>query len=206
MELDEFKLAWRAGAVSGRIAHDNVLRLQNRLKQKSKAVTVVLRRNLWIEIVVYLVFIALAVAGWEHFTAPYIRVVCMLTWMLSIIFLLYLFQLLRSIRQYETGPGSLKEALSGLVQILGKFMQTYFQLTMFTLFVAFSVGLLAGITTVNVDGISGHFHWKKAGFIYVAGFAIWSICLYFFSRWYLRRMYGAHIEQLKQQLSEMENV
>ena len=205
MELDEFKLAWRSGKAARTVQHDSLPELQIRLKQKSKSVTVLIRRNVRIEIFVYLVFIALALAGWKQFTAPYIRVICLLTWVLSIIFLLYLFKLLRSIRNYEMDPGSVKEAMKGLVRILERFMQTYFQLTMVTLFVAFSAGLLGGITTVNDNGISSRFLWRRAGLIYVCCFGIWSVCMYFFSRWYLRRMYGAHTEQLKQQLAEMEN-
>ena len=205
MELDEFKLAWQSGKVVSTVQYDSLLKLQNRLKQKSRSVTVLIRRNLRIEIFVYVLFIVLALAGWKQFTAPYIRVICLLTWLLSIVFLSYLFWLLRSIRNYEMGPGSVKGAMKGLVRILERFMQTYFQLTMVTLFVAFSVGLLGGITTVNDNGISGQFLWRKAGLIYITCFSIWSVCMYFFSRWYLRRMYGAHTEQLKQQLAEMEN-
>jgi hypothetical protein len=205
MELDDFKLTWKAAQAASAVQHDSLLELQTRLRQKSRSVTVAIRRNLWVEIIMYLVFVALALVGWELFTTSYLRVVCMLTWMLSIIFLLYLFQLLRSIRRYESGQGSMKEAMKQLVLILEKFMQTYFQLTMVTLFVAFSVGLLGGITTVNENGIAGQFHWKKAGLIYVACFVVWSVCMYFFARWYLRKMYGAHILQLKQQLTEIEN-
>jgi hypothetical protein len=71
--------------------------------------------------------------------------------------------------------------------------------------VIFIFGLITGYLNVSQQGLIRQFQWSKGIIFYTIAFMAWSVIIYFFSRWYIRKLYGNYLLQLQQQLKDMEN-
>jgi hypothetical protein len=133
------------------------------------------------------------------------RAIVGLSVFVCLFFAVYLLQLTKKINYYETTSFSVKESLQQVIDILSRFIQHYFQITMIMLPAAFIFGLVTGYMDITSNLAIKHFNWTRGLVFYCAFFIFWSIFTYFFTKWYIRKMYGKYLQQLKEQLKELEN-
>jgi len=98
-----------------------------------------------------------------------------------------------------------REGLQRVIAIIEEFTRLYFQFTMITLPIAFIFGLISGFLSLNGGAGIKNFNWQKAIFFYTCWFIFWSFIMYFFSKWYIKKLYGNYLQQLKDQLKDIEN-
>lgn len=87
--------------------------------------------------------------------------------------------------------------------IIKRFIRLYFQITMILLPVIFLLVFVAVIadrgnlnTSISIQKIQ----------IYTAASSAWCIIMYFFTKWYVRLLYGKHLQNLNDHLKELQNV
>ena len=141
---------------------------------------------------------------WAH-PVSVIRYFCAAAYIFSVLFSVYLLTLYRKIVFYEKTPVSIRQSLQQVIEIIQNFTRLYFRISIGLLPLIFIFGLVTGYIDMSRQEILKEFHWSKGIAVYVAGFITWSVCMYFFAKWYIKKLYGNHLLQLQQQLKEIEN-
>jgi hypothetical protein len=135
----------------------------------------------------------------------YIRFFSGLSLIICIPFLFYLKSLGKKISLYENSTLNIRESLEQIIQILQRFTRLYFRISMGILPAAFLFGLIMGYLEINRTRLAGHFQWTRALYFYCFLFILWAVLNYFFSRWYIRKLYGTYLNEIKSHLKDLEN-
>lgn len=204
MELDEFKQRSKEKEPKEIILH-SASDLEGYIHKRTRSAISNIKRNILFELVACLVFIAVAVWVWFYYPVAYVRAFALLCIALCCLLLIYLGALYKKISLYEQAAPAVKDRLHQVISIIEQFTKAYFQFTMITLPIAFIFGLITGF--LNIKGGTGirNFNWQKAILFYTGWFIFWSVIMYFFSRWYIKKLYGNYLQQLKEQLKDIEN-
>jgi hypothetical protein len=204
MELDEFKTVLQSDKPEERI-HLSADELQRYIHTKTTSITGKIKRSILFESAVGVLFIVIAVWAWFSYPGMYVRPFSLLAAGLCCFFFIYLVALYRKMNVYANTSPAVKENLQQVIDILQQFIKLYFQLAILILLIAFIFGLITGYLRVTGDTAIKKFNWTKAIWIYLGWFFIWSLITYYFSKWYIKRLYGNYLEQLKEQLKDLEN-
>ncbi len=204
MELDEFKQILQSIKSEEHFVHSDET-LQRIIHSKTSSVIDKIKKSIVFEFAVGIIFIAASIWTWFSYPGGYVRPFSMLTIMLCCYFFIYLFNLYRKMNTYESASPAVREKLQQVINILQEFVRVYFQLSILVLLIAFIFGLITGYLRVAGDAAIIKFNWQRALFLYIGWFAIWSVFTYFFSKWYVKRLYGNYLQQLKGHLKDLEN-
>jgi len=204
MELDEFKQRFKETekpATTQRSAGE----LEGYIRKRAGSVISNIKRSILFELVACFLFVA--TAGWAWFAYPisYVRAFSLLSVCFCCFLLIYLAALYKKISVYEKASLAVKNGLQQVIDILEQFTRAYFQFTMITLPIAFVFGLITGFLNIYDKAGATKFDWNKAMLFYTAWFVFWSVMMYFFSKWYIKKLYGNYLQQLKGQLKDIEN-
>lgn len=204
MELDEFKqLYLRATPEDAGIQSE--LQLERRLHSRTDSITARIKRSIRFEFAVAVFFLTAAIWAWFAHRSLLSKSFSLITVFLCIFFFTYLGALYKKIQMYETSLPSVKDKLVQVIYILQQFTQLYFQFTMISLPMVFLFGLMTGYWQINNSPGIHTFNWRIAIFLYSGLFLLWWLAMYFFTKWYIRKLYGVYLEQLKLQLKDIEN-
>lgn len=164
-----------------------------------------IKRSLIFELLACMAFIAVAVWAWFVYSISYVHVFCLLSIFVCCLLLLYLGVLYKNISVYEKETPAVRENIRRAIAIIEQFTRLYFRFTMITLPIAFIFGLITGFFSLNNTADLKIFNWQRSVFFYTCWFVFWSAIMYFFSKWYIKKLYGNYLEQLKEQLRDIEN-
>lgn len=209
MELDELKSLINqklTTAHAGRSGDD----IAQMLTRKTVSVIDKLKRSLWIEIIcctgAILLFAYFGFAGGNHANHIYFSVFAVAT----AIFLAIVVYLLKRTQQLSATALPVKSNLQTIVTIIEAFMKRYFQFTMglipacfvfAILLIYYEHGSIPDASTIFNTYFKSN--WQMVLFLTVY-LTILTVGIYYFTRWYLRRLYGRYVEQLKQCILELE--
>jgi hypothetical protein len=209
MELDELKyqLKNRLSGESDKSAGDLGLMLHS----KTKSAVSKLKRSLWIELGCAILF-TLVFAGIGLFTRYWsLRVYF---GVFSVVFALFTFiigYLIKRANELSSAESTIKTNLLQLVKIMQEYVKRSFQFTMALLPVCFLFSFWLGYNEpahFKPQMTNPFFHIvknKAPVYIFlVIYFVGLSIGLYYFTKWYLKKLYGNYIQQLKQHLGELD--
>jgi hypothetical protein len=211
MELDELKSLINQKLTtdhSGRSAND----IAQLLTRKTGSVIDKLKRSLRIEVICCIAAILLfAYIGiWGQFTS--LRIYFSVFALLSLVFLGILIHLCKRINDLSATTLPVKSNLQTIVHIIQEFSKRYFQFTMALLPVCFVFALILGYNENHKPDLpvldkaiaeklnSG---WKIISFV-VVYLLVLSVGLYYFTKWYLHKLYGRYAAQLKECIAELE--
>lgn len=120
-----------------------------------------------------------------------------------------LIYLLRRTTRLGSDSLPVKRNLQSIVNIIEEFMKRYFQFTMALIPVCFIFALLLGYTERTpiqaADSFAKNYlaeTWQVITFILLY-FIILTAGIYYFTRWYLRKLYGRFVNQLKGCIEEL---
>lgn len=209
MELDELKSQLKnklAADHAGR-SGDDIAAL---LHKKTGSIVDKLKRSLWIEIlcgvVVFIVFGYIGLFSSYHSLRIYFSVFTILV----AAFVGLLFFLLRRTTRLSSTALPVKSNLQTIINIIEEFMKRYFQFTMALIPICFIFSFLVGYYEPKpmpeadriAKSIFGQNPWKMIIFL-VAYMALLSVGIYYFTKWYLRKLYGKYVTQLKECIEEL---
>ena len=204
MELDEFKSVLKLKLEAG-ATRRSASELEQYVQRKAQSLITKVKRSMVFEFIFGILCMAIFTWAFFRYTSIYTRFFAALTVVFCIFLIGYLVRLLRKITFYENSFPSVKESLQQVIDILQRFTKLYFRLSMLTLPVAFLLGLIMGYLDISQQGLSPHFQWTKGILFYTGVFVFWSALMYFFSKWYIKKLYGNYMEQLKARLKDLEN-
>ncbi|WP_375437068.1 hypothetical protein [uncultured Hymenobacter sp.] len=208
MELDDLRRQWQQSTPTEAPSVFDATAVARLLARGSRAPVAKMRRNAWVEIGVVVVCLAGCVAAAAMGQDPYY--LAMVAW-LGLVCLLSGFYfrrkltLLRSLG--DASGGAVREYAGQQLHRLRSLVQLYYSATMW------SVPMSLGITMLFLGGrIAQQFTGQKLLFSLgvlglvcgvVGALTYWGMSR--FTRWYLQRLYGQHLDRLESLLQELED-
>ena len=181
------------------------------LRNKSIGIVDRIRKNLWIELVISLLavmaFLYAKYLGGNYVMQIYFNIFLSIT----LLFLPIFIWLIRSTYQLSPELSSVKTNLTRLHLLISRFARFYFIFTMaIFLPVVFYSLIAAGFERNNHSLMESLQFYRQLPalpllligvYILVSGFF-----LYFFTRWYIRTLYGKYLDKLKDLLTELDTL
>ena len=208
MELDELKYQLKhklATDHAGRSEAD----IAAMLNKRTISVTEKLRKSILFEI--YSCIVVLFGFGYISIAIKLqsVRIYFSVFTVITFLFLLVLVYLLRRIKMLCSTSLPVKGNLQTIVVIIEEFTKRYFQFTMALIPVCFIFALWLGYTEKypleEIDRLVKHAHpsWKL--FLFAGVYMLLLAAgVYWFTRWYLKKLYGKYIIQLKACIDELK--
>jgi hypothetical protein len=205
MELDELKSDLKLKLENtGATRSSNTL--EQYIHQRSLSVIDKIKRNLYVEILFCLICLLGFIWIYFHNSSLVIRFFMVLGSITAVLTVVYLATLRKKIILQELTTASIRENLSRIIIILNLFTRVYFQISMIMLPLAFVAGIILGYMNISAYPENMKtFNWSRSLLFYIVFFSGWSILMYFFAKWYIKKLYGNYLQQLKEQLKELEN-
>ena len=202
MEIEDLKYIWKKQN-EGFKPKDEA-ELATMLKGKSTSIITRLKRNVWIE----LIFTFLGGLGLLTYalTLPDGS----LKWTsisLLILFAIYSFYYLKKLRllnRFDPGNDHIKANLQGLIQNLKSYLKFYKRSYSVLYPVYFFLGLLFAAIERGTTGFLNKVSKPEVMITLVLGAGLFFVCSTWLTSWYLRKLYGNHLEKLEKLLKELE--
>ncbi len=208
MELDELK-----DQLKNKLASDHAGRsdgdIAGFLNKKAGSVVEKLKRSLWIEILFGILVVI--VFGYLGFFSNYrsFRIYFSVFTVLCGAFIVLLVYLLRRTTRLGATSLPVKSNLQSIVNIIEEFVKRYFQFSMALIPICFIFSFLLGYydpkPIPQVEKMAKGFfteRWEVVSFLLIYMIAL-SVGLYYFNKWYLRKLYGNYVNQLKECIREL---
>ncbi|AYA37174.1 hypothetical protein D3Y59_08990 [Hymenobacter oligotrophus] len=205
MELDEMRQRWRQQPTES-AAPLTPEAMQAILSQPSSSPILRIRRNAWFEVAIALLVIPVALGVMVLAQEAYPRI--MAGWLALICAgsLVYLYRKFQVLDGLQPRAGALRQQLEQQAKSLRHLVQLYYRATMLTLFGSFGIGFVMQVLQFGRTQ-----HGQKLalmiGVLVVAYLIIGWVAyraLQQFTRWYLQRLYGQHLDRLDGYLHDLQ--
>jgi hypothetical protein len=206
MELDEFK-----NILNQQLATDHLYRseadIAALLRKKAHSIIVKIKKSLWFEIFSCIVIILLF--GYLGLSSKYSSINIYFS-IFSIVFIIILFYLLKKINRLNTNNLSVKNNLQSIVSILEEFMKRYFQFTMALIPICFVFAFFLGYNEKQpIEPIDEIILKYKPSYSFITIFTVvymtsLTVGIYYFTKWYLKKLYGNYVNELKIYINELK--
>lgn len=209
MELDDLRRQWQQPEPAALPVLTD-LDLNALLKGRTIGLVEKMRRTAWLEIGYVVLMTIGMLAGWRllrgsKIPGPFLNALVIMLLVLLVIMLVYYYRLLGVLKRMLEPANSVHQHLTTLAQGMRRLLNFYYRLT---LCVEPVVMLLAlGYSIGNKLAHPGPMDWSfPTGFvagILVAGIPV-QVATVYFTRWWMQRLYGQHLDRLEGQLRELE--
>lgn len=208
MELDELKYQ-----LNNKLATDHAGRsdadIALLLNRKTNSVIGKLKRSLWFEIITCIVitvgFALVGILGKYDSLRIYFSVFALL----GLGFMVMLVYLLKRTIKLSSSSLTVKHNLETIVKIIEDFMRRYFQFTIALMPVCFIFSFLLGyydqqhIPEIDMAA-KNYFSSGKTFMVFLILYlCLLAVGVYYFTKWYLKKLYGNYVQQLKECIREL---
>jgi hypothetical protein len=200
MELDELKDIWNKNKEGFQIK--NEAQLASMLKGSSRSIVDKLKRSVWFELIftsvagIFLLIYALMLpSGAPKWTTVSILI-------LFVVYSFYYVKKLLLLRSFNPGSDNLKDNLEKLTERLGSYLRFYRSSYIVLYPVYFGLGILFGALETGPERFYNKVSDPKWVLYLIAIAAFFFLVSMFFAKWYLKKLYGNHLEKLRSLLNE----
>jgi len=198
MELDELKKDWNSkGVKDQQRSVDNIASLLN---SDTASVLHKIKKSIVIELVISFAFAALSVYVILFSYLNIYKILYSVVGILCILFIAVLYFLLKKINA-ALKIYTVKKNLEQIIHITEEYTKRYMQLTMLLLPICFVFGVWLSYNDPEMAMYP--LTWKTV-IILLLCMLMAMVLLYAFTKWYLRKLYGNYIQQLKTLLKEFD--
>lgn len=178
------------------------------LNKKTNSVTEKIKRNLFFEILITAAFVVVFAIVAYLSTLTSMRVYFSIFAVICLLFLPVLFVLRSKINKLTNSVMPVKSNIETLINIVQEYTKVYFRLTMALI----PISLILAVSLGYLDYNSGD---QQSGFfldilnspskltIVVLYLLVFSVAMYYFTRWHLKRLYGNYVLQLQNVVREL---
>jgi hypothetical protein len=217
MDLDQFKTELKT-----KLATDHMNRsdsdIEQLLKKKTFSFIDKIKRSLWFEIIFGFLMNFAFVYGAFDSSMHSLRIYFGVFSVVMYLFLFFLIYLLVRTNKIKTADQSIKSNLDSFILLIDEFIKRYLQFTMalIPICIVFAgyLGYLDGQSDAklnqyhNLYNIGAKMNTTKfivisSSFIVFLGLGIYG--MYHFTKWYLKKLYGNYLNDLKQCMVELQN-
>lgn len=210
MELDDLKILLKEQPATMHVVKsaDDIAVL---LSSKTKSIIGKLRRNLKIEIIACIVFTVPCVAVGIFSAYTSLRIYFGIFAVIFLLFLPLLIMLLKKTNEFRSTALPVKSNLQSLVNLMQEFVKRYFQFTMALIPTSLLMSFLLGYNDATShqpnmsDTLPLTFNWSVLKITFVVVYILaFVVAAYYFTRWYIKKLYGNYLEQLQLLIKELE--
>ena len=210
MELDELKILLKEQTATMHVikSADDIAAL---MSSKTKSITGKLKRSLKIEIISCIVFTIPCTAVGIFGANTSLRIYFSIFAVMCLLFLPMLLVLLKKTNEFSSTALPVKSNLQRLVKLLQEFVKRYFQLTMALIPISLLLSFLLGYSDENLHDPNMHnpffINFNGSGLkisLVIAYFLLFGAGMYYFTKWYLKKLYGNYLDQLRSLIKELE--
>lgn len=203
MEIEDLKYIWRKQNESFKPKAE--AELAGMLKGTSTSIITRLKRNVWLE----LIFTCLG--GLALLTYALTLPDGSLKWTsisILILFVIYSFYYLKKLRllnRFNSGSEGIKSNLQHLTENLKSYLKFYKRSYSILYPVYFCLGLLFAAIEQGASGFLNRISRPEIMATLLLGAALFFVCSTWLTSWYLKKLYGDHLEKLEKLLRELEH-
>ena len=202
MELDNLKHLWRDLKEDNHVDEDEqILKI---LHKKSQSPIAKMKRNLFIELIAVIILYAFPI--WYFFQTSegrYIEISIGLS-VVAILFTIYFYKKNKLLGEMQCVTCEVRSNLQRQLKTLEKYVWLYFVGGIVLTPIAYFVPGFLVIMKYPGRDVSAEFTSSAAYIIFIVIGLTITVGNYFFSRWYIRKLYGQHINRLKDLLLQTE--
>lgn len=207
MELDDFRRSWQQAAPAETRAALDAAALERLLTRRSDSPVAKMRRNVWLEIGFAVVCLVGAGIGLLQVPAGYFQV--LLVWLVLICLLsgFYYRRKLAVLTRLSDTTGAVREQVARQLSSLRGLVRLYFLATMWSLPVSLAIGpvFIVGELMEFLTGRKLLLALGALAVFYLLVGAVGFFAIRWFTRWYLQRLYGQHLDHLETALRELQS-
>lgn len=209
MDLDELKLQLNKRLEGNQSFEMVVSNISSLNSIKTNSVVSKIKKSLLTEIIFSIIFIVVFVYIGVFSKNSSIKIYFSFFSLIILAFSGLLFYLLRQTNSLTSSSSSVKENLKRLHSLLLEFVKRYFQFTMLLIPICllFSgyLGYLDNEHNIDNTMLSTSINLKKYIILLIFTVVIFSVGMFFFTKWYLRKLYGNHLAEMKEMIDQLES-
>ncbi|TVT38286.1 hypothetical protein FNT36_18985 [Hymenobacter setariae] len=203
MELDDLRRQWQqpepsAAALSATQLREMLARQRDNLADK-------MRRNARWEMALAVLMAGLMLGGFILLHKAVYRLYTGFSLLLMLVLVYYYYRLLAMLRQMDEPSSSVRRHLVQLCAGLRQMLRFNYKLTLWVL--PWTLILIYGFFTGQLLAGKAKYSWQiwalAGGILLVLG-AVVQVGVVYFTRWYMQRLYGQHLDRLEGQLHELD--
>ena len=201
MELEELKSIWKNNDPGFRLKDESEIALM--LKGKSQSIVDKLKRSVWFELVfTFVAGVALLIhaltlqSGALKWTAVSIL-------LLFVGYSFYYIKKLTLLRNYNPGAENMRASLERLIGNLSSYLRFYKRSYTILYPIYFLLGLLFAAIERGTDNFLNTMTNPRTIFYLCTIALIFFFCSTWLTNWYLRKLYGNHLDKLKNLLDDI---
>ena len=201
MELDDLKELWKESNNSSLLNNEEDLR--QILSHRSRSPIAIMKRNLKLEVlfvILFYSFIIWLISNQVDSNILYFDILLLI--LAGMLFCIYAFYKYKLLYKMESVACEVKSNLNLQLNSLEKLVKLYFKVGNIGVVLVY---LIAGaISYIEAEGDKVHFPQVLELIIFLSIGVILAIINYYSSRWYIFKLYGKHIQKLKNIIYEMD--
>jgi hypothetical protein len=201
MELEDLKSIWKS---KPGYEPKQEAEIASMLRGRSNSIISKLKRSVWFELIFTIVCgIALGIYALTIQSGALVWTIVSLL----VLFVSYLFYYVKKIillNRFDSSADNLKENLQHLLERLTVYLNFYKKSYAILYPVYFMLGLLFGALERGMDDFLQHISQPKTILYLVALAGVFFLCTMWITNWYLKKLYGNHLEKLKELLKELQ--
>jgi hypothetical protein len=208
IELEDLKNIWKDNIDSNidrqRLEQDKIREL---LSQQSASIIDKLRRNLQLEIVMFFICLVLIASVPFYFSNKEVTLLCAVVLVFIFIpYFIYYIKKYLEIKRFYSYHQDIKTSLKQVIAQMEKYLNIYFWGSLLLTPVSGFISGLAILYEMKALGFLVYFDAFSSGTLSVVlSFALLlTLISYPVMKWYIRKLYGQHLEKLKSCLKELE--
>jgi len=203
MELDDLRRQWQQSEPSA--AALSAPQLRELLAQQRGNLVDKMRRNARWEMALAVLMAGLMLGGLLQLQKAVFKLYTGFSLLLMLVLVYYYYRLLTMLRQMDEPGSSVRRHLVQLCAGLRQMLRFNYKLTLWVL--PWMLILIYGFFTGQLLAGKAKYSWQAwalaGGILLVLG-AVVQVGVVHFTRWYMQRLYGQHLDRLEGQLHELE--
>jgi 4-hydroxybenzoate polyprenyltransferase len=206
MELDQLKNIWQKEQ-SPRKEDKQMLSL---LGKRSNNPIARMKRNLFSELIAIIILYGSMIVYYAYAFHGTMSEVSWFLVAIAVFFIIYYYRKNKLLNEMECVACQVKSNLQRQVRTLEKYVQFYLiagtalgPLTILFLGWVFYIKLPKKTPSVFYPA-PGTYSWWESGLAWVGLLVVCTILVYYLNVWYVRKLYGKHVQKLKELLAEMD--
>lgn len=200
-ELDDLKSIWKQVKPGVEKKEEEIASM---IKGRSNSIINKLKRSVWFELIFTIVCgVALGICAVMLERGPFMWTIVSLI----VLFTSYLFYYIKKIillNQFDSSSENLKNSLEHLLKRLTTYLNFYKRSYAILYPVYFCLGILFGAIERGVDDFLNHISQPKTILYLVVLAGVFFVVTIFVTNWYLKKLYGNHLDKLKELLHELK--
>jgi hypothetical protein len=203
MELDDLRRQWQQPEPGA--AALNAVQLRGMLARQRGGLVEKMRRNARWEMALAVLIAGLMLVGLTQTHKTVVQLYESFSLLLMLVLLYYYYRLLAVLRQMAEPSISVRSHLAKLCVGLRQMLRFNYKLTLWTM--PYMLLLIYGFFTGRLLAGKAAYSWQTwalaGGALLVLG-SVLQVGVVYFTRWYMQRLYGQHVDRLEGQLHELD--